>query len=112
MSLLVNNGIYQKVERDVKTSTAFRAYFEGFWTPELLMVNKPLNIDHNIPSFIALGLGLISSMFIFSLEVLLPQKKRENPMVGSQLRSVSESDVSRMDGLQRKGNKIDEMAIE
>ena len=73
ISLMVNNGIYHKVERDVKTSTEFHAWFEGFWTPELLRPNKPLDIDHNIPSFIALGLGLVSSTFIFCLEVFLDQ---------------------------------------
>ena len=105
--MIVNNGIYQKVERDVKTSTAFRAYFEGFWTPELLRSNKPLNIDHIIPCLIALGIGLISSMFIFLLEVFLPKKKSANLIVVSQRRPVSESDVSdptRVDGVHRKGN--------
>lgn len=109
MSLMVNNGIYQKVERDIKTSTAFRVLFEGFWTPELLRPNKPLDIDHNMPSFIVLSLGLISSTFIFCWEVFLGKKKRANPIVRSQPRpvTVSQSDVSdseRVDGVQRKGN--------
>ena len=105
--MIVNNGIYQKVERDIKTSTAFRVLFEGFWTPELLRSNKPLNIDHIIPCLIALGIGLISSMFIFLLEVFLPKKKSANLIVVSQRRPVSESDVSyskRADGVHRKGN--------
>ena len=104
---MVNNGIYHKAERDIKTSTAFRQFFDGgFWIPELIRPNIPLNIYHNIPSFIALGLGLISSTFIFSLEFFLPQKKSDNMTVGIQPRSVPKSDVSdpkRKDGIHRQG---------
>ena len=108
MSLIVNNGIYQKIERDITTSTAYRGFFDGgFWTPELLLSNKPLNIYHIVPSFIALGLGLISSIFSFSLEVFLFNKKSANPIVGSRTSLVPVSDVSdpkRVDGVQTTGN--------
>ena len=108
MSLIVNNGIYQKIERDITTSTAYRIYFDGgFWTPDLLPSNKPLDIYHIIPSFIALGLGLISSIFSFSLEVFLPQKKSETSLGREPMIAFAESDVSdpkRVDGVLRKGN--------
>ena len=111
MSLMVNNGIYQKVERDIKTATAFRHYFDrGFWIPELLRPNKPLHINHTIPSFIALGLGLISATFIFSLEIFLPQKKSANLIVGTQAITVSDSDVSdtkKVDGIHTRGILVD-----
>ena len=111
MSLIVNNGIYQKIERDITSSPAYRIYFDGgFWTPELLLSNKPLNIYHIMPSIIALGLGLISSILSLSLEIFLPQKKSANPVVGSPPRLVSESDVSdlkRVDKVHKKGNLVD-----
>ena len=91
MTLIVNNGIFQKVERDITSSTAFRGLFDGFWIPELLRANKPLNVDHTLPSFIALGLGLISSTFVFLLEVI--QKRRRNHIVGSQPRPGFKTDV-------------------
>ena len=93
MSLIVNNGIYQKVERDVTSSTAFRDLFDSFWIPELLRSNKPLNVDHNLPSFIVLGLGLIFPTFVFLFEVI--QKKRRNHIVGigSQPRPSFKTDV-------------------
>ena len=108
MSIIVNNGIYQKIERDITTSTAYRIYFDGgFWTPEFLLSNKPLNIYHIMPSIIALGLGLISSIFSFCLEFFLPQKENANPTIGSRPRLVLESDLSdpkRVGGVDRKDN--------
>ena len=105
MTLIVNNGIYQKVERDITSSTAFRDLFDGFWIPELLRSNKPLNVDHTLPSFIALGLGLISSTFVFLLEVI--QKRRRNHIVGSQPRPSFKTDVpdpKREDNARKIGN--------
>ena len=107
MSLIVNNGIYQKVERDVTSSTAFRDLFDSFWIPELLRSNKPLNVDHNLPSFIALGLGLISSIIVFLLEVI--RKKSANKIVGSRQRPVFKTDVSdpkRLDRAHKIGKLI------
>lgn len=71
------SGIYQKIEKDIKTSTAYKAYFDVFWAPEQLKSNKPFTIQHSIPALIVLGLGLPSAMFIFVLELLrnLYQKK-------------------------------------
>ena len=95
MSLIVNNGIYQKVENDLTTSSAVRDLFDGFWTPELLRANKPLNIYHILPSFMELGLGLIISAFVLCLEVFWPQKKSGNQTltIGSQPRPVINPDV-------------------
>ena len=96
MSLIVNNGIYQKVEKDLITSSAFRDWFDGFWTPELLRANKPLTIYHILPSFMELGLGLIFSAFVFSLEVFVPPKKSGNQTltIVSQPTPVINPDVS------------------
>ena len=104
MSLIVNNGIYQKVEREI-TSQDFRDLFDGYWIPEVLRSNKPLNVDHNLPSFIALGLGLIFSIFVFLLEVI--RKKSANKIVGSRPRPLFRTDVSdpkRLDNAHKIGN--------
>ena len=71
------SGIYQKIEKDIKTSTAYKAYFDVFWAPEQLKSNKPFTIQHSIPALIVLGLGLPSAIVIFVLELLghLYQKK-------------------------------------
>ena len=89
MSLIVNNGIYQKVENDLTTSSGLRDLFDGFWTPEILRANKPLNIDHALPAIIALGLGLIPATLIFLLEVIFYKKMTQNMVIGSVPRPVS-----------------------
>ena len=80
ISLLVNSGIYQKIEKDITTSTAYRGYFDILWTREKLSDNKPLTIDHALPSFIALGLGLIPAIMIFFLELFNHKKKNERAL--------------------------------
>ena len=71
ISSLLENGIYQKITRDITTSKAYRGHFHDFWTPEQLRSNKPFTMDHAMPAFIALGLGLIPAILIFLLELVL-----------------------------------------
>ena len=71
VSSLLENGIYQKITRDITTSKAHRGHFHDFWTPKQLRSNKPFTMDHVMPAFIALGLGLIPATFIFLLELVL-----------------------------------------
>ena len=79
----MDNGIFHKVERDIKTSTAFKIYFDVFWMPEKLGKNESLKISHALPSFIALGLGLILATFIFSVQILFHKKKNANQVIGT-----------------------------
>ena len=83
LTSLVNNGIYEKIERDLTTSTEFKGYFDIMWTPEMLHSNTPLNIDHALPAFIALGLGLIPATVIFLLEITFFKKMIPNKVIGS-----------------------------
>ena len=67
------------MENDITTSPAFRGHFEeSFWTRRNAQAhgNKPLTIHHVLPSFMLLGLGLISSITIFLLEFLPCFKKK------------------------------------
>ena len=87
----MNNGIYQKIERDLTTSTEFKGHFDIIWTPEILTSNKPLNIDHALPAFIALGLGLFPVTLIFLLEIIYYKCKKMtlNKVIGSVPRPVA-----------------------
>ena len=79
----MNNGIYQKIERDLTTSTEFKGHFDIIWIPEMLHSNKTLSIDHALPALIALGLGLIPAALIFLLEIIFYKKMTKNKVVGS-----------------------------
>ena len=81
ISSLLTSGIYQKIEKDITTSTAYRGYFDNLWTREQLLANKPLTMDHVLPSFIMLGLGLIPAILIFFLELFHHKKKNANQAV-------------------------------
>ena len=81
ISSLVNSGIYQKIQKDITTSTAFRGHFDILWTREQLQANKPLTMDHALASFITLGLGLIPAILIFFLELFHHKKKNANQVV-------------------------------
>ena len=84
LSTIVNNGIYEKIKRDIITSKEFRGHFYGFiWSPEILTSNKPLNIDHALPAFVALGLGLIPATLIFLLEIIFHKMMTPNKVIGS-----------------------------
>ena len=94
ISLLVNSGICQKIEKDITTSTAYQGYFDILWTRERLQANKPLTMDHMLASFIALGLGLIPAILIFFLELFHHKKKNANQLVGLHPRAISKVGVS------------------
>ena len=95
----MNNGIFIKIERDITTSTAFRGYFDILWIPEMLRPNEPLTTDHALPSFVALGLGLITATLTFSLEVLFCKKNSAN-----QVASKSEFSDRISDNLPKRVN--------
>ena len=95
VSSLLENGIYQKIEKEITTSKAYRGIFDVFWVREQLRTNKPLTIDHVIPTFILLGLGLIPSTVVFFLELihLLCKKKNARKESGSYERTISNKDI-------------------
>ena len=63
-------GILLKMERDVTTSKDFRAHFE-FWAPQHLLRNEEtLTMDHAVPAFIILGLGLLSASIALVVEFI------------------------------------------
>ena len=74
ISWLLNSGIYQKIENDVTSSPAYKGYFDILWTPQKIQSNKALTIEHVLPSFFALGLGLIPAVMAFVLEFFSRQK--------------------------------------
>ena len=83
ISLIVDNGIFHKVERDIKTSTAFKMYFDVFWMPGTLGKNESLKVSHTLPSFIALGLGLILATLSFSVENMFHKKTNANQVIAT-----------------------------
>ena len=94
VSSLLENGIYQKIEKDITTSKQYRGLFDIYWVPERLRTDKPLTIDHVIPAFFLLGL-LIPSTFVFFLELIHPLCKKKNAGKKSDLdqRTISKEDV-------------------
>ena len=58
------------MEKEIKTSMAYRGQFDVFWIPEQLRSNKPFTIDHAIPAFLVLGLGLTPATIVFLLELM------------------------------------------
>ena len=86
ISSWIETGIYQKMRRDITSSPDFRGYLEeSFWTQKKIHGNKPINIYHVLPAFMALGFGLISSIISFILEFLLPLKRKRFNANGSPL---------------------------
>ena len=60
------------------TSTAFRGYFEEFfWKYSNTIGNKHLTMNHVLPCFMILVIGLILSTIIFILEWLLCLNKKK-----------------------------------
>ena len=92
----MNNGIYQKIERDITTvETAYRDLFDIQWIPKKLGQTDPLTIDHTLPSFFVLGIGLTLATLVFILELCQQCKKnvdsdgKHNTMLGSHPRALS-----------------------
>ena len=97
-SSLLESGIYQKIEKDIKTSKAHRGYFNVFWTREKLRPNKPFTIDHAIPAFLVLGLGLTPATLIFVLELVQHSCRKKRTNTASELSLLTFSKVVK-DGL-------------
>ena len=124
ISKLVNSGIYQKIERDITTvETAHRELFDMQWVPEQLRSTTPFTIDHALPSFIALGTGLILATLVWFSELCKQCKNKSknqvvgtgkkpntlNSTVGSHPRAISEVDVpdtKKVGDLQNNGKLI------
>ena len=90
ISSLLESGIYHKIEKDIKTSKAHGGYFNVFWTPKKLKSTEPFTIEHAIPAFLVLGLGLPTAIITFLLEFL--RKKKINRTSESIALSISKSD--------------------
>ena len=70
ISSWVETGIHQKMENEITSSLEHRGHFEeSFWTRTNVQGNKPLTIQHALPSFMIYGFGIISSMVVFILEL-------------------------------------------
>ena len=69
-------GIKQKMERVVKTSPQFRDHFEGaFWTPEKVLRNEVITVDHILPCFMLLTVGLFLATIAIVPELLFGKSK-------------------------------------
>ena len=79
------------MEKEIKTSMAYRGQFDVFWIPEQLRSNKPFTIDHAIPAFLVLGLGLTPATIVFLLELVqhFCRKKTTDKASGSSLLSIT-----------------------
>ena len=61
----------------------FRRYYTDiYWIRENLRPNKPLSVDHALPSFIMLGLGIIPAAIIFFVEVFHSKFKKMRGITG------------------------------
>ena len=70
ISSWVETGIHQKMEIEITSSPENRGQFEeSFWTRTNVQGNKPLTLQHVLPSFMIYGFGIISSMVVFILEL-------------------------------------------
>ena len=84
VSSLLHSGIYHKFQNDIKTSKMFRRYYTDiYWIRENMRPNKPLSVDHALPSFIMLGLGIIPAAIIFFVEVFHSKFKKERDIAGT-----------------------------
>ena len=101
VSSLLHSGIYHKFDNDIMTSKTYQRYFfDNYWIRENLRPNKPLTIDHAVPSFMMLGLGIIPAAIIFFLEVLL-HKFKKSPTSKMLFTHVEERrDVTRNENVQ------------
>ena len=67
------------MENEITSSPAFRGHFEAsFWTRRNVQGNKPLTIQHVLPSFMMFGFGLVSAIIVFIVEMLLGLKKKRS----------------------------------
>ena len=58
------------MENEITSSPEHRGHFgESFWTRTNVQGNKPLTLQHVLPSFMIYGFGIISSMVVFILEL-------------------------------------------
>ena len=86
---MINTGIYQKMERDVTTSTALKGYFEeAFWVPGELRATTPLSMSHLLVVFLIIVVCNFISIIIFFGELCHAGRKKKGDgkeMSGSNL---------------------------
>ena len=64
------------MERVIKTTPQFRDHFEGaFWTPKMVLRNEVITIDHILPCFMLLTVGLFLATIAIVPELLLGKSK-------------------------------------
>ena len=82
------------MEKEIRTSKAYQGQFDVFWIPEQLRSNKPFTIDHAIPAFLVLGLGLTLATMVFFLELAqhFCRKKTTDKASGSSLLTITKED--------------------
>ena len=103
-SSLLEGGIYQKIEKDIKTSKVHRGYFDVFWAHEKLRPNKPFTIDHATPAFLVLGCGLTPASLIFVLELVQHFCRKKITNMASEFSLLIISKVDKGDHRYGKGH--------
>ena len=92
------------MEKEIRTSKAYRGQFDVFWIPEQLRSNEPFTIDHAIPAFLVLGLGLTPATLIFVLELVQHSCRKKRTNTASELSLLTFSKVVKDDLRYGKGH--------
>ena len=74
---MIDTGVFQKMERDVTTSTALKGYFEeAFWVPGELRATTPLSMSHLLVVFLIIVIFNSISIMIFLGELCHAGRKK------------------------------------
>ena len=74
---MFNTGIYQKMLKDVTTSTELQAHFEeAFWVPNKKRTSSVLTMNHLLMVFLILVVLLQVSIAIFLCEIFVKKKNK------------------------------------
>ena len=80
---MIDTGVFQKMERDVTTSTALKGYFqEAFWVPGELRATTPLSMSHMLVVFLIIVIFNSISILIFFGELCHAGRKKNNKEEG------------------------------
>ena len=80
------------MQNEITSSPAFRGHFEAsFWTRKNVQGNKPLTIQHVLPSFMMYGFGILSSMIVLIVELLFGLKKKRSLRKSFELVTIKKS---------------------
>ena len=89
---MFNTGIYQKMLKDVTTSTELRAHFEeAFWVPNKMRTTSVLTMKHLLMMFLMLVVLLAVSIAIFLCEIFV--KKNNKPASLGDIQDIDQKEV-------------------